>query len=176
MVDKKDRKEISKLASRLEVNNEMLQKSNWVVSKGKKKKLEQQNIEIENKLQEFRIKYNDESLVEKIKHENEVIHQENIENSIFTKIGNSMEKTGDKLDKAGRKMVKTGLKTTAITWTPLVYAGYKVGKVALSKDETPESQYVKLIKECEQAYKEGKIDEETMKYYITDYANNHYRK
>ena len=176
MVDKKDRKEIVKLASRLEVNNEMLQKSNWVVSKGKKKKLEQQNIEIENKLQEFRVKYNDESLVEKIKHENEVIHQENIENSIFTKIGNSMEKTGDKLDKAGRKMVKTGLKTTAITWTPLVYAGYKVGKVALSKDETPESQYVKLIKECEQAYKEGKIDEETMKYYITDYANNHYRK
>ena len=176
MIDKKDRKEISKLASRLEVNNEMLQKSNWVVSKGKKKKLEQQNIEIENKLQEFRVKYNDESLVEKIKHENEITHQENIENSIFTKTAKALEKTSETLEKSGKKMVKVGATTTAITWTPLLYAGYKVGKVALSKDETPESQYVKLIKECEQAYKEGKIDEETMKHYITDYANNNYRK
>ena len=175
-MDKKDRKEISKLVSQLEVNKDLLQKSNWVVSKGKKKKLEAKNEEIELKLQQFREKYNDPQIDLKIKHENDVIHQEKIDNNVFTKIGNSMEKTGDKLDKAGRKMVKTGLKTTAITWTPLVYAGYKVGKVALAKDETPESQYVKLIKECEQAYKEGKIDEETMKHYITDYANNHYRK
>src|SRR5699024_401319 len=93
----------------------------------------------------------------------------------LTEICNKMQSTGENMQRFGRKTMKVGLKTTAITWTPLLYVGYKTGKLALGKDETPESQYVKLIKECEEAYQKGEIDEETLKYYIRDYANNHYR-
>lgn len=169
MVDKKDRKEIYKLRGKIYGNDLLIEKSDWIVSKNKKKKLKEKNEEIEEKLEYYREKYNDPHIDIKV-------YEEEVSNSKWTKAGEKLYDLGDNLEKSGKKMVKVGATTTAITWTPLLYAGYKVGKVALSKDETPESQYVKLIKECEQAFKEGKIDEETMKYYITDYANNHYRK
>lgn len=86
------------------------------------------------------------------------------------------EDTGQKLEETGKKMVRTGMKTTAITWTPAIYLAYKGVKKIRKKNGTPEQDLIELIKECEQAHKEGEIDEETMKEYITEFVNEYYRK
>ena len=168
MLTKKERKDIYKLRGEIYANYKLIEKSDWIISNRKKKKLAEKNEEIDKKLNYYREKYNDPNIDVKI-------YEEEVNNSKWTKIGDAMYDFGDNLERTGKSMVKTGAKTTAITWTPLLYVGYKTGKLALEKDETPESQYVKLIKECEEAYQKGKIDEETLKYYIRDYANNHYR-
>lgn len=169
MLTKKERKEIYKLRGEIYGNNKMLEKSDWVISKRKKKKLAEKNEEIEQKLNYYREKYNDPNIDMKV-------YEEEVANSGWTKAGDSLYKFGDSLEKAGKGMVKAGAKTTAITWTPLLYTGYKTGKIALEKGETPESQFIKLINECEKAYKNNEIDEETLKHYIKDYANNQYRE
>lgn len=170
-IDKKERKDILRTSTKIEENNSLLEKSDWLVSKRKKEKIRAENEELKMKLNDYKEKHNDPNIVETIR---QWIDEEFGTNAL-TEIGNRMQSTGENMQKFGRKTMKVGLKTTAITWTPLLYVGYKTGKLALEKDETPESQYVKLIKECEEAYQKGEIDEETLKYYIRDYANNHYR-
>lgn len=94
-------------------------------------------------------------------------------------LAKNTEDTGQKLERTGKKMVRTGMKTTAITWTPAIYLAYKGVKKIRKKNSThstPEQDLIELIKECEQAHKEGKIDEETMKEYITEFVNEYYRK
>lgn len=89
-------------------------------------------------------------------------------------VSNKLETNGAKMQETGKAMQKAGLKTTAIVWTPVIYAGYKVAKNV--KGKSAESDLVTLIKECEQAHADGQITEEQMKEYILDFANNYYRK
>lgn len=86
------------------------------------------------------------------------------------------ENAGNKMQQVGGSMQKAGLKTTAAVWTPAIYLGYKAVKKARSNNGTPEGDLIELVKECEQAHKQGKIDEATMKEYIIEFVNNHYRK
>lgn len=115
----------------------------------------------------------------------ELVSEYHASNSLFTKVGKDLGKTSKALDKAGRATAKVGLHATGIVWTPVLYGGYTVGKALLSKDKkdsvnnndiTPEQEFIGLINECEQAFKEGKIDEDTMKFYIRDFANTKYRE
>ena len=89
-------------------------------------------------------------------------------------MSNKLETNGAKMQETGKAMQKAGLKTTAIVWTPVIYAGYKVAKNV--KGKSAESDLVTLIKECEQAHADGQITEEQMKEYIVDFTNNYYRK
>lgn len=91
--------------------------------------------------------------------------------------GNLAEKAdsnGRKLQETGKSMQKAGLKTTAVVWTPAIYAGYKIAKNV--KGKSAESDLVTLVKECEQAHAEGKITEAEMKEYVVSFVDNYYRK
>lgn len=173
-MDKKDMKRMAALRSDIKLRDDMLAKSNLIVSKRQKKKHQEKKDAALKELEEFRIKYDDPNIDAKAQ-------QELIENSRWTKAGNALENAGNKMDSVGRKMQKAGLKTTAIVWTPVLYGGYKIGKSAFGKDKTannnsPEQEFIGLINECEQAFKDGKIDEATMKFYIQDFANTKYRE
>lgn len=89
-------------------------------------------------------------------------------------VSNKLETNGAKLQDTGKAMQKAGLKTTAVVWTPVIYAGYKAVKSV--KGKSPESDLVELVKECEEAHKQGHITEEQMKEYIVDFTINHYRQ
>ncbi len=104
--------------------------------------------------------------------------------SKLIKFGDKMGEFGESLSEKGKKMQKAGLHTTAAVWTPALYLGYRAvkkngkkdnDKNAVIADSTPEQDLIKLIQECEQAHKDGKIDEEKMKEYIMDFTNNYYR-
>ncbi|SDX64807.1 hypothetical protein [Salimicrobium album] len=90
-------------------------------------------------------------------------------------LADKVESTGEAMQRTGKSMTKAGMKTTAITWTPVIYGGYKAVQHSKKKNQTPEQELMDLVKECEQAYKDKKIDEATMKHYITDYVENYYR-
>lgn len=104
--------------------------------------------------------------------------------SKLLKFADKVEDFGERIGKKGDAMKKAGLHTTAAVWTPALYLGYRAVKKNGKKDNeenvvpansTPEQDLIKLIQECEQAHKDGKIDEETMKEYIVDFTNKYYR-
>lgn len=138
--------------------------------------IEERKAEIEK----LNARINTESLnpkeAKKIEKEIKKLEKMNKKAEFWGGLAKKTEDTGNKLQQVGGAMQKAGLKTTAAVWTPAVYLGYKAVKKNKDKNGTPESDLITLIKECEQAYKEGKIDETTMKEYITDFVNNYYRK
>lgn len=81
--------------------------------------------------------------------------------------------TGEKLQRTGNSMTRVGLKTTAAVWTPAVFGAYKVGKAL--KDKPKEDDLITVIKECQQAHKDGKITEDEMKQHILEFTNNYYK-
>lgn len=89
-------------------------------------------------------------------------------------VSNKLETKGAALQETGKSMQKAGLKTTAVVWTPAIYAGYKIAKNV--KGKSAESDLVTLVKECEQAHAEGKITEAEMKEYVVSFVDNYYRK
>lgn len=98
--------------------------------------------------------------------------------NFWTDLGNKTTSAGEKLEKTGKSVQKAGLHTTAAVWTPALYVGYRVIRKNKDKGATitsPEDHLINFIRECDQGYKEGKIDEETMKKYIVDFTNNYYR-
>ncbi|MCJ0932562.1 hypothetical protein MST22_15550 [Virgibacillus halodenitrificans] len=118
----------------------------------------------------------DPKQVKKIEKEIKKLEKANKKAEFWNNAAKKTESTGQKFQETGKAMQKAGLKTTAAVWTPAIYVGYKVIKKQRNKNETPEQELISLIKECEQAYKSKQIDEETMKSYIADYVNNHYRE
>lgn len=127
-----------------------------------------------------------EKLIEKIEMQKRLIddpaladkmHQQNIDNSIFTKMGKGMESTGDKMQSAGKGMVKAGMHTTAAVWTPAIYLGYRGVKHVRNKpkNESVEQDLIELINEVEKAHKDGKITEAQKKEYVLDFVDNYYR-
>lgn len=111
----------------------------------------------------------------RIEKEIKKLEKQNKKAEFWGGLASKTEATGNKLKETGSAMQKAGLKTTAAVWTPAIYLGYKAVKGAKSKGSTPESDLIELVKECEQAHKQGKVDEATMKEYIQDFVNNHYR-
>lgn len=89
-------------------------------------------------------------------------------------VSNKLETKGAQLQETGKSMQKAGLKTTAVVWTPAIYAGYKIAKNV--KGKSAESDLVTLVKECEQAHADGKITEVEMKEYVVSFVDNYYRK
>lgn len=89
-------------------------------------------------------------------------------------VSNKLETKGAALQETGKSMQKAGLKTTAVVWTPAIYAGYKIAKNV--KGKSAESDLVTLVKECEQTHAEGKITEAEMKEYVISFVDNYYRK
>lgn len=142
--------------------------------------IEERKAEIE----ELEERLNNEKLnareTRKIEKQIKKLKKMNKKSEFWGNLATKSEETGQKLQRTGKSMQKAGLKTTAITWTPVIYAGYKGVKKIRDKNNadnsTPESDLISLVKECEQAHKEGKIDTDTMKEYITDFVNNYYRK
>ena len=127
-----------------------------------------------------------EKLIEKIEMQKRLIddpaladkmHQQNIDNSIFTKMGKGMESTGDKMQSAGKGMVKAGMHTTAAVWTPAIYLGYRGVKHVRNKpkNESVEQDLIELINEVEKAHKDGKITEAQKKEYVLYFVDNYYR-
>ncbi len=142
---------------------------------------------MEAKLNKTKNERRREKLIEKIELQKRLIddpaladqmHQQNIDNSIFTKMGKGMESTGGKMQSAGKGMVKAGLHTTGAVWTPAIYLGYQGIKHARKKpkNESVEQDLIELIKEVERAHKEGKITEEQKREYIIDFVDNYYKK
>jgi|SRR5690625_4335153 len=117
--------------------------------------------------------------IRKIEKEIKKLEKMNKKSEFWGNLADKTESTGQQLQKTGKSMTKLGLKTTAAVWTPPIFLGYlgvKAVKGKKDKNSNPESDLITLIKECEQAHKDGKIDEEAMKEYITDFVNNYYRK
>lgn len=97
-----------------------------------------------------------------------------IEKSEFWgKVAEKTTTTGEKLQRTGNSMTRVGLKTTAAVWTPAVFGAYKVGKAL--KDKPKEDDLITVIKECQQAHKDGKITEDEMKQHILEFTNNYYK-
>src|SRR5690625_5191498 len=138
--------------------------------------VEERNLEIE----ELKDRLNKEDLnkkeVKNIEKQIKRLEKMNKKSKFWGNLATKSGNAGQKLQSTGKSMQKAGLKTTAAVWTPAIYLGYKGVKKLRNKDSTPESDLISLIKECEQAHKDGKIDEETMEEYITDFVNNYYRK
>lgn len=132
-----------------------------------------------NKIDELNIKLQDETISkrEKKKIEKEIEQNKKyiIKSDFWMKKAESFEKNGEKLKSAGKSMQRAGLKTTAIVWTPALFAGYKVYQNIKGSKETPEQDLIELIKQCEKDYKNGKIDEQTMKEYIVKFTQEEYR-
>lgn len=102
------------------------------------------------------------------------------QSSFWDGLGTKFESAGERLEKTGKKLTKAGLHTTAAVWTPPLYIGYRLIKKNKKNNKnvsinSPEDHLIAFIKECEQGYKDGKIDEETMKEYIVDFTNKYYR-
>lgn len=101
--------------------------------------------------------------------------------SKLIRFGDKMGEFGESLGRKGDAMKKAGLHTTAAVWTPALYVGYRVIKknneveAPIAPIDSPEDHLIAFIKECEQGYKEGKIDEDTLKEYVVDFTNNYYR-
>lgn len=112
---------------------------------------------------------------EKKKIEKEITkNKKYIEKSAFWQnLADKAETTGNKLQNVGGKMQKVGLKTTAAVWTLALYGAYKVGKSL--KNKPKEDDLIKFIKECQTAYKDGKITENEMKEHILTFTNNYYK-
>ena len=137
--------------------------------------IEERNAEVET----LREQLNNATGREKKKIEKEIkkLEKMNKKSEFWGNLANKTESTGQKLQQTGSKMTKVGLKTTAAVWTPPIFLGYLgVKAVKKNKNSTPEDDLIELVKECKQAHKEGKIDEDTMKDYITDFVNEYYRK
>lgn len=97
-----------------------------------------------------------------------------IEKSEFWgKLAEKTTTTGEKLQRPGNSMTRVGLKTTAAVWTPAVFGTYKVGKAL--KDKPKEDDLITVIKEWQQAHKDGKITEDEMKQHILEFTNNYYK-
>lgn len=142
---------------------------------------------MEEKLNKTKNERRREKLIEKIEFQKRLIddpaladkmRQESIDNSAFTKMGKGMESTGGKMQSAGKGMVKGGLHATGAVWTPVIYLGYQGIKHARKKpkNESVEQDLIELIKEVEQAHKDGKITEEQKREYIIDFVDNYYKK
>lgn len=88
-----------------------------------------------------------------------------------------MEAAGNKLQSTGKKMTKVGAHATGAVWTPVLYAGYQGVKHARKKpkNESIEQDLIELVKEVEQAEKQGKINEEQKREYIIDFVHNYYK-
>lgn len=141
---------------------------------------------MEAKLNKTKNERRREKLIEKIEMQKRLIddpaladkmHQQNIDNSIFTKMGKGMESTGDKMQSAGKGMVKGGLHATGAVWTPVIYLGYQGIKHVRNKpkNESVEQDLIELINEVEKAHKDGKITEAQKKEYVLDFVDNYYR-
>ena len=132
-----------------------------------------------NKIEELSIQLQNETLSkrEKKKIEKEIEQNKKyiIKSDFWFKKAESFEKNGEMLKRTGKSMQKVGLKTTAIVWTPALFAGYKVYQNIKGSTETPEQDLIELIKRCEKDYKDGKIDEQTMKEYIVKFTQEEYR-
>jgi len=139
-----------------------------------------QITKLENRIRKMEEKLQDESLTprQRRKLEKELKSNQKTLKSAkkWMKRGNWLKEKGDKLQSTGKKMTRAGLHVGGATWTPVIYAGYRVIKKNRDNSKTPEQELIDLVKECEQAYKEGKISEEQLKHYIADYVNEHYRK
>lgn len=100
-----------------------------------------------------------------------------VNDSVFTKIGNNLDKAGDSLQSTGKSMVKAGMHTTAAVWTPAIYVGYRGVKHMRNKpkNESVEQDLIELINEVEKAHKDGKITEAQKKEYVLDFVDNYYR-
>ncbi|SFK94862.1 hypothetical protein [Salinicoccus halodurans] len=170
-LDKKDRKRMHSLHVDIQNNNDLLSKSDWLISKRQKRKLTEKNNKIETELNEFRIKYDDPEIDKKAYHAT-------VENSNWTKAGNAADSIGKSMQSTGKKITKVGMHTTGAVWSPLIYAGYQGVKHARKKpkNETPEQDLIELIKEVEAAHRDGKIDEEQKRSYVLDFVDNYYRK
>src|SRR5699024_9631765 len=169
-LEKKDKARMYGLRGSLKVNNDLLAKSDWVISKRKKAKIAEKNKEIEEELNEFRIKYDDPDIDTKA-------YEDSIEGSIFTKIGNNLDKVGTSMQSTGKGMIKAGMHTTAAVWTPAIYLGYRGVKHVRNKpkNESVEQDLIELINEVEKAHKDGKITEAQKKEYVLDFVDNYYR-
>ena len=170
-LNKKDKKRMYSLRGEIKANDILLGKSDWVISKRKKEKLKEKNAKIEEELIDFRNKYNDPEIDTKA-------YNDSVENSIFYKMGDNLEKTGNSLQSTGGKIAKVGMHTTGAVWTPVIYLGYQGIKHARKKpkNESVEQDLIELIKEVEQAHKDGKITEEQKREYIIDFVDNYYKK
>lgn len=100
--------------------------------------------------------------------------------NFWTDLGEKTTTAGEKIGDVSKSVRKAGYHTTAAVWTPALYVGYRVLKKNKSDNSTsinsPEEHLISFIKECEQAHKDGKIDEGKMKEYIIDFTNTYYRK
>ena len=105
------------------------------------------------------------------------IHKQNVENSAFTKVGNDLKEKGEGIKSAGKSITKAGAHATGAVWTPVLYAGYQGVKHARKKpkNESIEQDLIELVKEVEQAEKQGKINEEQKREYIIDFVDNYYK-
>ncbi|MGH2319384.1 hypothetical protein ACRC6Q_16715 [Planococcus sp. SE5232] len=112
--------------------------------------------------------------IKKLEKEIAKIEKMNKKSEFWAGIAAKADSGGSKMQETGKAMQKAGLKTTAIVWTPVIYAGYKAVKSV--KGKSPESDLVSLVKECEEAHADGHITEERMKEIIIDFTNNYYRK
>lgn len=117
------------------------------------------------------------------------IHQERVDNSVFTKTGNALTQGGESMKKTGKNMSKVGMHATGAVWTPVLYVGYQgIKKARKNKKEKEFQEDVRFYKEtrgtdsviaglateCEEAYKDGKIDKEQFKHFLNDYIDNMY--
>ncbi|WP_339179183.1 DUF4428 domain-containing protein [Oceanobacillus sp. FSL W7-1293] len=134
------------------------------------------------------IKNNDKDLTveeikDKIEENNNMPEPESKWDKISEKLIESGDKSinfGEKLGEKSKAIRRAGYHTTAAVWVPPLYIGYRVIKKRKKNKQhdsinSPEDHLIAFIRECEQAYKEGKIDEETMKEYIVDFTNKFYR-
>lgn len=166
-------KRINKTIEKHEKNIEKLmkQQNGMFVNENKKRQL-QEKIDKENYMISLYndLKNGDESARVKLQ-------DAYTQDSVFTKIGNNLDKTGDSLQSTGKSMVKAGMHTTAAVWTPAIYLGYRGVKHVRNKpkNESVEQDLIELINEVEKAHKDGKITEAQKKEYVLDFVDNYYR-
>lgn len=169
-LEKKDKARMYGLRGSLKVNNDLLAKSDWVISKRKKKKLIEKNEEIEKELNEFRLKYGDPQIDVKA-------YEDSVANSKWTKAAEKMDSIGNKMQSTGQSMTKVGLHVTGAVWTPAIYLGYQAVKQSRKqpKNESVEQDLIELVNEVEKAHKEGKITEDQKREYVLHFIDNYYR-
>ena len=166
-------KRINKTIEKHEKNIEKLmkQQNGMFVNENKKRQL-QEKIDKENYMISLYndLKNGDESARVKLQ-------DAYTQDSVFTKIGENLDKTGDALQSTGKGMVKAGAHTTAAVWTPAIYLGYRGVKHLRNKpkNESVEQDLIELINEVEKAHKDGKITEAQKKEYVLDFVDNYYR-
>ena len=169
MKEKQARKMMAKYQAKADKFNKQLEKKR--LSDRKRAELEQLRDENLEWVEDY------QKVIEDPSHA-DVIYQKHVDNSIFTKMGNTADKTGDRLQSAGKGMVKAGLHTTGAVWTPVIYAGYQGVKHFRNKpkNESIEQDLIELVQEVEQAHKDGEITEKQKREYIIDFVDNYYKK